>query len=1303
MADTSATLPGTGATEARSGSEGVSWSNPSNIEAEANYASITLAKEEYTDWLRASDFGFSIQEAGSTIDGIKVEINRAHSQSSSNISDSSLRLVDADGNNVGDDKASGSSWPTAFSFATAEYGSDSDDWNASLTATAINNSNFGVRLSAYNDNSIRSRTPLVAWIKVTVYYTINFGQYEESKTTILGLHTIKSIPFFGSLSSIFGIISHAWGQRITVLEKINTSIGIFTGRKYAGYGDSLLGSTSIREKILNTKRKISTALKGNANISKIKSLLESFSTSLGMITTVATYTINEFVETLSSLLGLSNKNNRVVQFLRSNITILSLKSSIKKLIVFIKSNISLLGASSAVNKLLIYNRYNNPFLAINSIINRKWFVFRLLKVTNGLKVIRDKIFFTIKLLSVNIGLISNRIRTISSNIYHDTIIGLQATSKQVSFWLKNISSSLELLSNITRKTIFNKVKASLFGIKNAFSTNLEYFREYSSSLGETSTINKFLTLFYDFVTDFGVSVSFIKQLFIEIIESSVLGMVSNRFTFRIIELFSSISLSSIFQRTFKNVEILVTNIGLKVNSIKKAIYKRIKIISIGVSSIFDKYKRIFRQFLTTIRLSLIFKRVFENVEELITNIGILSSKYINLAKQLTSKIRVISSILRKNIIYRLQQVSLGISNNFIRFIKSIRELINIIEITSIINKGIIKLTTIISSLGIIGYRSKIYGAIKVSETILGITSSINKVRQKFISVALNTITSINRILYTFKDFISNISLNSLFTHVHNIYNRITFVVELGLNPIIKRTIILSKSISSAISYNTIVIKKISKVLTNLIGILSHVYNFIGKILFISQGLSGDFSRRINIVKTNTIRIGLRNTLNRITEYFREFLSKLTLKINIKVSPLYKEILFVSLAFATSIQKNIQYIKYLISKEGIISNTSKRLLQFRNIISNIGFNIQLTSLETNAFFRELIVNIGESSSFLNLIHYFRKLFVTLGEYPSSIKRRVYKVLSITIELISLINRETVLYRKKIINIGIKTRRVFITQYNRINNIQIGLVNNINKFLAYIKSISPQIGVYSILRRRLQILRGKLFQIGIYSKILFEETNAFFEELTTQFSLVVISSHVVKYFRIKISLIKINSERILKGISKYFTTIFSEVSSTFRKVQIFYTFNTKIIFKQYISKIIQFTKIILVPVVIITNVIHYKIFIRIINTLITFSVSTEYFRKLYREFLTSISFVLSINSLKRFFKELATIVEEVLYTTRNIVFSRNINSVLSIIPTCYGFIKRIGYYILKFIRGKREIDFDRNYKTLTFIVNKIEEYK
>ncbi len=149
------------------------WSNTSYITADDNNfatATVSNTNPRTSDYLQATNFGFSIP-TGATINGIQVQIMRMSSSNAggNSLNDADLYLMKA-GSITGSDKATGTDWPT--SMGSASYGSTSDLWGASWTAEDINNPNFGVSLSAFNQSTGDTRTASVDYIQITVTYTI---------------------------------------------------------------------------------------------------------------------------------------------------------------------------------------------------------------------------------------------------------------------------------------------------------------------------------------------------------------------------------------------------------------------------------------------------------------------------------------------------------------------------------------------------------------------------------------------------------------------------------------------------------------------------------------------------------------------------------------------------------------------------------------------------------------------------------------------------------------------------------------------------------------------------------------------------------------------------------------------------------------------------------------------------------------------------------------------------------------------------------------------------------------------------
>ena len=165
--DTGATYPGLGSNEDYNGK--TAWINSPNIEAEAGVTYNSIGLYTYSDWLRASDFGFAIP-SGATIVGVKVEINR-RGDTADKLRDHHLYLVGASGENGFGKEDIYSYYPIVAAIAT--YGgatSAYDYWYLTLTPAVVNNANFGIRLSVFNEDLSHFCNAFVYWVKITVYY-----------------------------------------------------------------------------------------------------------------------------------------------------------------------------------------------------------------------------------------------------------------------------------------------------------------------------------------------------------------------------------------------------------------------------------------------------------------------------------------------------------------------------------------------------------------------------------------------------------------------------------------------------------------------------------------------------------------------------------------------------------------------------------------------------------------------------------------------------------------------------------------------------------------------------------------------------------------------------------------------------------------------------------------------------------------------------------------------------------------------------------------------------------------------------
>jgi hypothetical protein len=146
------------------------WSDVDNIKVcDEDVASVSPLKNEFTDWLRATDFGFTLADIPqpASIDGIEVRITRYASHSDF-ITDDALYLRDSS-SQAGDNKASASEWGATPAEVT--YGASDDDWNSGLDEFDVRSSDFGVDFSVAKGNTDSERTAYVDCIQVRVYYT----------------------------------------------------------------------------------------------------------------------------------------------------------------------------------------------------------------------------------------------------------------------------------------------------------------------------------------------------------------------------------------------------------------------------------------------------------------------------------------------------------------------------------------------------------------------------------------------------------------------------------------------------------------------------------------------------------------------------------------------------------------------------------------------------------------------------------------------------------------------------------------------------------------------------------------------------------------------------------------------------------------------------------------------------------------------------------------------------------------------------------------------------------------------------
>jgi hypothetical protein len=166
--DTGAKYPQTVDTTSENPYDDIDWTSPGNVKADDTaYATIPFFDNGNSYVMRATNFGFSVP-IGSTINGIKVEIERKNVLRDLTAVDALVQLTKDGTTRVGNNYADTlTNWPPLDTIKT--YGGANDLWGTTWTFADINASTFGIHFAATAHDDPNDIS--VDFIRITVYYT----------------------------------------------------------------------------------------------------------------------------------------------------------------------------------------------------------------------------------------------------------------------------------------------------------------------------------------------------------------------------------------------------------------------------------------------------------------------------------------------------------------------------------------------------------------------------------------------------------------------------------------------------------------------------------------------------------------------------------------------------------------------------------------------------------------------------------------------------------------------------------------------------------------------------------------------------------------------------------------------------------------------------------------------------------------------------------------------------------------------------------------------------------------------------
>ncbi len=196
MAVTSWTAPGTVVSarytsNSANAADPIAWTNPSNATSNNGSEATATATTASTEFLKATNYGFSIPSTAQ-IDGIEMRFERQTQSNGGTTTDHHVVLC-LNGDPGGSNRRKTANWPTTATLS-AIYGTPYDTWGIMLTPGDVNDSDFGVCISAI---PTATKTVGVDYIEMRVHYTdnTNYTIVEASPGTVASDNGVGTVAW----------------------------------------------------------------------------------------------------------------------------------------------------------------------------------------------------------------------------------------------------------------------------------------------------------------------------------------------------------------------------------------------------------------------------------------------------------------------------------------------------------------------------------------------------------------------------------------------------------------------------------------------------------------------------------------------------------------------------------------------------------------------------------------------------------------------------------------------------------------------------------------------------------------------------------------------------------------------------------------------------------------------------------------------------------------------------------------------------------------------------------------------------
>ncbi len=206
----------------------INWDSLSHMSSSNDrYASVALTRYKRSTKIKADKFNLRVP-TGALVLGVKITIE-GHSEGEGNIKETDIRLLDRNGEPMGDTRRGHGgykAWSSSDDDILWSYGSETDTWGTTLTSDMVNDPDFGYQIQLKNSTS-KDIEVFIDHIIITVYYAPLFTICDHTCVTFFVDEIEQDVTYNWHIPEGYHLLSYSEEARIINMGVTDADFGIY--------------------------------------------------------------------------------------------------------------------------------------------------------------------------------------------------------------------------------------------------------------------------------------------------------------------------------------------------------------------------------------------------------------------------------------------------------------------------------------------------------------------------------------------------------------------------------------------------------------------------------------------------------------------------------------------------------------------------------------------------------------------------------------------------------------------------------------------------------------------------------------------------------------------------------------------------------------------------------------------------------------------------------------------------------------------------------------------------------------------